>query len=273
MRSIQLRDATDEASFGGKAVQLGEALRGGLTVPDGFVLSVEAVDAIVSGTSVPPDFAASLFSTLGPSLAVRSSAVGEDSGAASFAGLHATVLNVMSALELFDAIVRIRQSGADEAALAYRRRRNIAGAPRVAVVVQAMVHADRSGVMFTRNPISGRDERLVEASWGLGESVVGGIVTPDLYRVGRDGAVLERRAGKKDRQIAFEPAGGTHEIPVELARQDVLCLETTCLNRLHELACACERVWSDGRAQDLEWAFAGANLYLLQRRAVTTHSP
>jgi pyruvate, water dikinase len=273
MRPIPLRDARDEACFGAKAVQLGEALRGGLTVPAGFALSVEMVDAIATGTPAPPDLAATLFSTLGPSLAVRSSAVGEDSAAASFAGLHATVLNIVSAPELFHAIGRVRQSGEDEAALAYRQRRNIAGAPRVAVVVQTMVHADCSGVMFTRNPISGRDERLIEASWGLGESVVGGLVTPDLFRLDRDGAVLERRAGKKDRQIAFEPAGGTHEIPVELARQHVLCLETISLNRLHELACSCERVWSDGSAQDLEWAFAGANLYLLQRRAVTTRSP
>jgi hypothetical protein len=175
-----------------------------------------------------------------------------------------------SAAGLFDAIARIHESGSSEAALAYRRRRDIAGTPRVAVVVQAMVRADRSGVMFTRNLISGRDERVIEASWGLGESVVAGLVTPDFYRMDRDGTVLEQRAGKKDRQIAFDPAGGTKELPVEPARQDLLCLEAVSLTQLHELACRCERVWSnEGAPQDLEWAFEGSTLYLLQRRAVT----
>jgi pyruvate, water dikinase len=210
-----------------------------------------------------------LLSSLGPSVAARSSVVGEDGAAASFAGLHATILNVTSAAALADAVRKIWESGRSEGAMAYRKHRAIAGPPRVAVVIQIMVHADRAGVMFTHNPMSGHDERVIEASWGLGEAIVAGLVTPDFYRMDRAGAVLEKRAGMKDRMIAFTPDGGTREIPVEPARQRALCLEAACLSRLHQLADGCEKAFGGARPHDIEWAFEGPALHLLQRRSVT----
>lgn len=269
MRPVPLSEATDEAAFGGKAVQLGHAMRAGLPVPAGVALGVSLVDAFMAGDPEAARAAESVLSSVGPSVAARSSVVGEDGSAASFAGLHATILNVTSVAELRDAIKRIWESGRSEGAMAYRQHRAIAGAPQVAVVVQVMVRADRAGVMFTHNPVSGHDERVIEAAWGLGEAIVAGLVTPDFYRLDRAGAVLERRAGMKDRMIAFMPTGGTHEIAIEPARHRALCLEAACLSRLHHLAEGCERAFGTARPHDIEWAFEGPSLHLLQRRSVT----
>jgi CRP/FNR family cyclic AMP-dependent transcriptional regulator len=125
-------------------------------------------------------------------------------------------------------------------------------------------------VMFTENPVTGADERVIEASWGLGEAVVAGLVIPDTYRVDRTGEVLERSPGLKRVAIRSLPDGGTFEeqVPAELTEK--LCLDDDQLAELHELANRCDAVY--GKARDIEFAFAGGTLYLLQCRAVTTSS-
>jgi pyruvate, water dikinase len=109
---------------------------------------------------------------------------------------------------------------------------------------------------------------VIEAAWGLGESVVAGLVIPDGFRLTRDGAVVARIAGLKDVAIRPAPQGGTSrtDVPERLAR--VLCLDDAQLFSLHALALRCDEVF--GGSHDLEWAFAGGRLYLLQRRALTT---
>ena len=137
----------------------------------------------------------------------------------------------------------------------------------MAVVVQVLLDPESAGVMFTRNPINGADERMIEASWGLGEAVVAGLVIPDSYRVGRDGQVLERRAGLKRVAIRGLPTGGTveEEVAPELAER--LCLDDSQLEELNQLALRCEEVYGPNR--DIEWAVADGKVYLLQCRAVT----
>ena len=123
--------------------------------------------------------------------------------------------------------------------------------------------------MFTRNPINGADERVIEASWGLGEAVVAGLVIPDNFRVDRDGQVLERTPGAqedRDPRRCRAAARSRRRSPPELVEQ--LCLDDDQLDALNELARRCEEVYGPGR--DIEWAFAGGTLYLLQCRAVTT---
>jgi hypothetical protein len=122
--------------------------------------------------------------------------------------------------------------------------------------------------MFTRNPITGAEERLIEASWGLGEAVVAGRVIPDSYRVARGGEVLDRRPGVKTIAILPAPDGGTVDAEVAADLVESLCLSDEQLQALSDLADHCERVYGEGR--DIEWAFAGGQLYLLQCRAVTT---
>jgi pyruvate, water dikinase len=152
-------------------------------------------------------------------------------------------------------------------ALAYRRRLGLAGEPRIAVVVQELVDADCAGVLFSRNPLDGSDQLVIEASWGLGEAVVAGLVVPDRVRVGRDGRVIEHSVGLKEIVVGPAPEGGTQqtETPAELAREP--CLSDSQLRELVALARRCERFFSG--AHDLEWAFEASHLFLLQRRAVT----
>lgn len=267
MKPVALREATDEAVFGGKAVQLGAGIRAGLPVPGGIALPARLVAAVAAADGAAMDLLAGVGRALAGPLAVRSSAVGEDSEQASFAGQHVTRLNVRSGSALAEAVRAIWESARSDAALAYRRRLGIPDEPRIGVVVQTLVAPDVAGVLFTQNPLDGADERVIEAAWGLGEVVVAGLVTPDRYRVSREGTVIERVAGAKAVAIRPRPDGGTIEEDVAAERASVLCLEDGHLHQLHGLATRCEEVF--GGTQDLEWAFAGEMLYLLQRRAIT----
>lgn len=268
MSIVGLAEATDEAEFGGKAVQLGTALRAGLSVPPGFAISARLVGAVVEGHAAALAVLERSCGSLDGPCAVRSSAVGEDSAQASFAGQHATRLNVSGFAAAIEAIRDVWASGRTTSALDYRRRVGVEGEPRVAVVIQRLVPAEMAGVLFTRDPLSGRDEIVVEAGWGLGESVVQGMVVPDRYRMTRSGEVLERTAGSKGIRIDLAPHGGTRhcEVPVHLARR--LCLGYRELRDLHGLARHCDAVFGE-EPHDIEWAFGSDGLYLLQRRPVT----
>jgi pyruvate,water dikinase len=200
-------------------------------------------------------------------LAVRSSGLGEDSRQASFAGQHLTVLNVRSPAALAEAVAEVHRSASSEAALAYRQRLGLEGIPRTGVIVQRQLEPDVAGVLFTVNPLNSADERVIEASWGLGEAVVAGRVIPDRYRVGRDGEVLERTAGSKDLAIRPVPQGGTEDQPLGEEKATRLCLGDRELGELQLLATRCEEAF--GVARDIEWAFAGGSLYLLQCRPAT----
>jgi len=268
MTAVWLTDVSDDAAHGGKAAQLGAALRAGLPVPPGFALAHHHVDEIAGTDShSAPAHVTEAFASLGGPVAVRSSAIGEDGAGASFAGQHATVLGVTCGRSLLAAIRKVRESAHAPSALAYRKRLGLDGLPRMGIVVQRLINADTAGVLFTKNPMNGADERVIEASWGLGEIVVAGLVTPDRYRVARDGRVLERFAGEKDIAIRLAEDGGTHEAPVDEDKINTLCLSDGDLSQLHELALRCESHAS--MPQDIEFAFAARRLYLLQRRAIT----
>lgn len=267
MKPVALSEATDEAIFGGKAVQLGAGIRAGLPVPGGIALPAPFVAAVAAADVAALARLGALGPTLAGPLAVRSSAVGEDSEQASFAGQHVTRLNVHAGSALTEAVRAIWESARSDAVFAYRRRLGITDEPRIGVVVQTLVAPDVAGVLFTLNPLDGADERVIEATWGLGEAVVAGLVTPDRYRVSRAGTVIARVAGAKSVAIRPRPDGGTIEEDVAAERASVLCLEDGHLHQLHHLANRCEEVF--GGTQDLEWAFAGETLYLLQRRAIT----
>jgi pyruvate, water dikinase len=268
MKPVALAESLDEPRYGGKAAQLAAAIRAGLPIPGGVALPAGFVDAVAASRPAAVRKLEEICLALDAPLAVRSSAVGEDSGTASFAGQHLTCLNVRSSPSaLAEAVSAIRESAHAESALAYRQRLGLPGEPRIGVVVQELVAADCAGVLFTRNPANGASEIVVEASWGLGESVVAGLVAPDRFRVSREGTVLERTPGMKDVAIRLLPEGGTQEAEVPAERVYALCLDDAQLRELHALATRCERAF--GGTQDLEWAFAGRTLYLLQRRALT----
>jgi len=269
MTAVPLAEARDERALGGKAVQLGAAIRAGLPVPDGFALAADLVEAVASGEEAALVKLRAVCARLDGPLAVRSSAVGEDSATASFAGQHATLLNVFGVEAVIEAVQAVWQSARSESALAYRRRVGADAPVQIGTVIQELVAADVAGVLFTRNPVTGADELVIEASWGLGEAIVQGLVIPDLYRVARDGDVLQGTAGSKQEAVRLLRDGDTTREPVQPELVEKLCLGRAELRALFELAIRCEEIFGPG-PHDIEWAFEGAALYLLQRRPVTS---
>jgi pyruvate,water dikinase len=268
---VSLQEVAETSVFGSKAVGLGQAVRDGLPVPPGVALSGPIVEEVAAGDERAIEKVAQAVRPLGGPLAVRSSAVDEDGADASFAGQHLTLLNVPSAEELSSALREIWWSANSDSAITYRKRVGLFTRPSVAVVVQVLLDPETAGVMFTQNPITGVDERMIEASWGLGEAVVAGLVIPDSYRVDRSGQVLERRPGLKRIAIRGVATGGTVEEEVSPELVEQLCLDDAQLEELNQLAVRCEQVY--GPARDIEWAIADGTLYLLQCRAVTRAGP
>ena len=156
-----------------------------------------------------------------------------------------------------------------ESARRYRARMGITGETQVAVLIQELVPAEVAGVLFTVDPMSGSRERwIIEASWGLGEAVVAGLVTPDHYTLTPGGELLARQLGDKERMIALDEQGGTHEMVVaDAGRVQQACLDEEALSQLAALGTACEQLFGPG--QDIEWTWCCSKLFLLQCRPVT----
>ena len=267
-KAVTFAKARETSLYGSKAVGLGQAVRQGLPVPPGVALSGELVEAIASRDDKAVEKLTKAIAGLRPPFAVRSSAVDEDGAAASFAGQHLTVLNIHSAADVPDAVREVWWSANSDSAITYRQRVGLFTRPSVGVVVQTLLNPAVAGVMFTENPVSGADERLVESSWGLGEAVVSGLVVPDHFRLDRSGQVLERKTGRKRIALRPLPNGGTFEQQVPAAEVTQLCLDDAQLITLNELALQCEKAY--GPRRDIEWAYQDGNLYLLQCRAITT---
>jgi pyruvate, water dikinase len=217
------------------------------------------------------------YETLGdnPPVAVRSSALGEDAADATFAGQQETYLWVRGADAVYDAVRDCWASLHSPPAISYRARlARDEKSPAMGVTVQVMVDAAVSGVMFTCNPVSGDPSTVaVSASWGLGQAVVGGEVTPDEYRLSKvTGDVLHRKINDKHVEyVAGESGAVAVEVPPE--RRNEPCLDDERLAVLLEIARRVERHF--GSHQDIEWAIAregplSSSLFLLQSRPVTT---
>ena len=267
-KAVPFPKAVERSLFGSKAVGLGDAARQGLPVPPGVAVSGDLVEAIASGEEKAIEKLAKAVASLSPPFAVRSSAVDEDGAAASFAGQHLTLLNIHSLADVPGAVREVWWSANSDSAITYRQRVGLFARPSVGVVVQTLLNPTAAGVMFTENPLTGADERMIEASWGLGEAVVAGLVVPDHFRIDRAGQVLERKAGRKRIAIRKLPNGGTFEQQVSADQVNQLCLDDKQLGELSQLALQCEKVY--GPRRDIEWAFQDGKLYLLQCRAITT---
>jgi pyruvate,water dikinase len=137
----------------------------------------------------------------------------------------------------------------------------------VSVVVQTQVDSDTAGVLFTRDPVTGARQRVIEASWGLGGAVAAGLVVPDRYRLNPSGALIESDPGVKRVALHLRPDEGIQEEPVAPDLVTRPCLDEDQLGELTRLAADCERLF--GEAQDLEWSFAAGVLHLIQVRPMT----
>jgi pyruvate,water dikinase len=203
------------------------------------------------------------------SVAVRSSAVGEDGAQASFAGQHESYLNVQGAEQVAEAVEHCIDSVYTARAQAYRQSHGLCEEIAPVVLVQQFIPADVSCVVFSADPRNGqRDRVLVNAAWGLGESLVGGLVTPDLYVIAKSNLeMLESEIAEKQ-VMTITCANGTCEVPVPRALRCEPCLTREQLVELAQLANLLEK--RQGWAVDLECAFANGKLALLQCRPITT---
>jgi pyruvate, water dikinase len=278
---------------GGKSAHLGDLRRAGFAVPPGFAVSTLAFDRIeipaglgprearqfVEETPVAATVAESIASAYtrlcdGLPVAVRSSAVAEDAADASFAGVQDTYLWIQGAEAVVDAVRRCWASYFNDEAVAYRAGHS-GSAPGMSVAVQVMVDARAAGVMFTLNPVTGDPSCVaIEASYGLGTTVVSGEVTPDSFLVSKVTREIMRSViGEKAVECVADPAKGTTVVrEVEQSRRERPSLEDDEVLRLTEVARAVERHY--GCAQDLEWAIdrRSDELFLLQSRAETVWS-
>lgn len=281
---------SDPSLVGGKAANL-SVLAGSYTVPPGFALTSEAMDrAIRSGFNVetttidghllPEDLYKliceayrALCDLCGQdqvSVAVRSSALDEDSASTSFAGQHATFLNVSGEQEVAGAIARCWRSAFSAPALYYRSRQGLdSDIIGMAVLVQQLLPAEVSAVAFGANPVTGnRDEVMINASWGLGESIVAGTVTPDTFIVRKsDLAVTASDIGDKSVMTAPVP-GGVGEIDVPEQMWGRPSLNDEQIAEVARLAVDLEARM--GWPVDIECAYFEGSLYLLQCRPITT---
>ncbi|MEV0995823.1 PEP/pyruvate-binding domain-containing protein [Nonomuraea sp. NPDC050202] len=299
MRAVLPLDdsAADLATVGGKGASLARMAGAGLPVPGGFHVTTEAYRAFVAGfhdeilraaaedpARIPPLFAAHdmpgelageirrAYAELGDDVpvAVRSSATAEDLPEMSFAGQQDTYLNIRGDA-LLDAVKRCWASLWNPRAIAYRDRN---GVPHddvaLAVVVQELVDADAAGILFTADPVTGaRDETVINASWGLGEAVVGGLVTPDTITVS-DGKVTASRTGDKA-VMTVRTAGGTEERPVPEELRGTPVLDDAQALELAALGARVQELY--GTPMDVEWTRRAGTFAIVQARPITGLKP
>ncbi|MEZ3115603.1 phosphoenolpyruvate synthase [Halobaculum sp. MBLA0147] len=302
--------ATDLKTVGGKAASLGELTGADLPVPPGFVVTAGTYRRFIEEAGIDEElFAAvdidhednealqtaherarelilgepfpesvreeilSAYRSLGDGasfVAVRSSATAEDLPDASFAGQQETFLNVREET-LLERVKECWASLFSQRAIYYRQRQ---GFPHdevdIAVVVQRMVDAEKSGVMFTSHPSTGDPRIILEAAWGLGEAVVSGSVSPDNYEVDRETATVQQVtvADKKTMMEKDPETGETVEREVAPERREERVLTDAEIERLVELGRTVEDHY--GEPQDVEWAVYDGEVYMLQSRPITT---
>ena len=297
------------AIAGGKGAQLGEITKAGIPVPPGFVVLTASFDEmleenklkntiaeilkgvdikktdtvndasekirhIISHASVPNNVEKEIhaaFDALGAEyVAVRSSATAEDASAASWAGELETYLNIQRA-DVIHNVKKCWSSLFTARAIFYRIEKGMAAtAISVAVVVQKMVQSEVAGVAFTVHPVSqDANQMVIDAGWGLGEAVVGGLVTPDNYVVDKaEQLLLDVTVNAQEKMIAKDKTGRTHEIPVPKDKQEKQKLDGRTIMKLAALFGQIEAHY--GKPQDIEWAWEGGNIYVLQTRPITT---
>jgi pyruvate, water dikinase len=265
-----LSDSLAERGVLGRVVDLARSFEPGA---EGTRTAGEIQEMVLASpvSKVLAEHISSAYRSLGPDVpvAVRSSACAEDGESASFAGQQETFLNVIGSENVLGGIVRCWASFFSEAALFYRRNKGSLTDLGMAVVVQKQIASDKSGVMFTTDPIRQRtDQMVIEAGYGLGEALVSGLITPDNYVARRDGRLKKARLGQQDQMTIRVAGGGTTTVKLddEIAGSQVL--DENEISRLVEVGLQLETAF--GSPQDIEWAFEAGQLYVLQSRPITT---
>lgn len=262
----------DLSLVGGKGLSLGRLYQAGFPVPDGFVISTEAFRK-AKNFAMDPESESTImkaFDALGADrVAVRSSAIAEDSPDASWAGQFESFLNVTrdgvidSVSECWKSVCSATVN--DYAAGKSVDRNDLA----IAVVVQKMASSEVSGVAFSVNPISkDKDEIMIEAIYGLGELLVQGMIIPDNYSVQKtDLEIMDKKIPRKNKMLVYRNGGNAEaDVPADLS--GAACLDDDQIARLSRLVIDIEKYYQG--PQDIEWALEKGELFILQSRPITT---
>ena len=257
---------------GGKGGSLARLYQAGYPVPGGFVILPSAFDGedLTTDAWAEVQKQLNLLRTGEPdiSFAVRSSALSEDSAIASFAGEFETVLNMRSDEDIHKAIITVYNSRKNERVQAYSQVKGMDTVHEIAIVLQKLVKAESSGVLFTANPVTGqRDQAMLTATWGLGEAIVGGMVTPDTLIVNKQtGCILTREIA--DKQVMTVLLGnGTEEQPVPDKKRRAPVLSDPQVAELVRLGVGIEALY--GLPMDIEWVSAENKIMVVQARPIT----
>ena len=268
---IDLAEATID-NAGPKMGRLGELIRAGIDVPGGFVIASAACSGDLLREDTRAEIVAAYRQLSGDGSApvvVRSSATDEDGSGASFAGVYNSYLGLVGVEEVIPAVQACCSALHSERAVGYRERMAAESTASMAVGVMVMVPAKSSGVAFTVDPVSGRDDRFViEATWGFGEPVVQGVVTPDQIEVGaEDGRILRYETGDKKVALMYSDGRMTRvELKRSQARTPALTPEE--VEVLYDRLCAVAAI--AGHAVDCEWVIdESGQAWIVQWRAVT----
>jgi phosphoenolpyruvate synthase/pyruvate phosphate dikinase len=260
----------DVAEVGGKGASLIKMHQAGIPVPKGFVVATNAYNEFHK-LGLPENFQKALLESFDSlevqRVAVRSSAVSEDSDTASWAGQFESFMNVTRDT-LVDNIKKCWASVDD--AISYAETQKVLGnGLAVAVVVQEMVDSDVAGVAFSVNPINHDSSQImIEATFGLGELLVQGMVNPDNYVLSkRDGSLISRHISTKAIMLKYKD-GVTQQVPVDENLQDVSCLNEVQLAELGQIVSRIEQFY--GNPQDIEFAYNDNVLSIVQSRPITT---
>lgn len=271
---VPLWEATPEQTeiIGNKAAGLASLHQAGFRVPKGICVTTEVHKAWRVDGSLSAGLRAELaraFASLRVPVAVRSSSPAEDRADASFAGQYQTVLGVKTEAEFFAALEKCWRSTSSTAALAYRKDQGAEIDVEMAVLVQELVPATAAGVLFTLHPVTDRvDQAVVNANFGLGESVVSGRAEPDTFILDKaSGKIIESNLGTK-RVTSQQTESGVVEVPTDADRQQIFSLSEEQLRELSEAARKLEATYD--MPMDAEWAFERNTLHMLQARPVTT---
>lgn len=275
MSFIKLFDEVNKEEIelvGGKALSLSCLVQAGLPVPPGFVITTDAYKNL-SGEGISSDFKKTVlgaFDNLGVErVAVRSSAIAEDSSDASWAGQFESYINV-NREQLIDSVVKCWKSASSDTVNAYAEGKSTDKEQlAIAVVVQKMVKSEVSGVAFSVNPVT-KDtaEIMIEAIYGLGELLVQGMITPDNYVVDKHSFEVKENVTKAKSTMLVYKDGKNVEQPVPEDQVDKSCLTDQQIVELSKLINKIELYY--GSAQDIEWALEDNKFYIVQSRPITT---
>ena len=272
VQSFEEIPAEQQWRAGGKGGSLARLSQAGFPVPDGFIILPSAFDEDKlkqeAWSQVQTYLAGVRSSNPGVAFAVRSSAMSEDSIQSSFAGEFDSVLNVREDDQIRAAIQAVYRSRLNQRVQAYSRAKGMDTTHEIAIVVQELVPAESSGVLFTANPVNGqRDQAVINAAWGLGEAIVGGSVTPDMLIVDKgNGHVLERQTSDKQvMTMLLESHTQETPVPEELRNKAVLSDEQA--SELVRLGERIEALYA--MPMDIEWTLVGKQLAIVQARPIT----